>query len=96
MLWVLATCILRTDNFTQFIGVLLFETFFRSRHPFIARGEKLTGILLPRIQRFLFLVGSEFGSFDHINRLIRRYSKDSPPFDPLQGSSVSCRPRAMR
>jgi hypothetical protein len=26
------------------MGVFLFETFFRSRHPFIACGEKLTGI----------------------------------------------------
>src|SRR4029079_2921374 len=50
--------------------VLLFETFFRSRHPFIARSEKLTGILLPRIQRLLFLGEVEVGSFHHINRLI--------------------------
>ena len=56
VLWLLANRVLRTDNFIKFMGVLLFETFFRSRHPFIARGEKLTGILLPRIQRFLFLV----------------------------------------
>ena len=69
-LWLLANRVLRPDDVTKLMGVLLFETFFRSRHPFIACSEKLTGILLPRIQRFLFLGEVEVGSFHHINRLI--------------------------
>ena len=69
---VFANLVFRIYDLLQFVWIFRTVTFFGCRHPFATGDQQFTGVLLPRIERFCFLLAREVAVFHNVKRFCKR------------------------